>query len=75
MSAGHTNAPWTRPETIVVVVLAMLMIAAGHLLLITEFTTFYLGVPAWLWIHLVVVLFLLSLAWLLVEYVLAGEGS
>ncbi len=72
MSVTRADSPWARPATVAIAVLVMLGIAIGHVFLIADFTTFYLGIPLWLWLHLGVVAVLLVMAWTLVERVLAG---
>ena len=72
MSVTRAESPWARSSTVVGAVLVMLAIAVGHVLLIADFTTFYLGVPLWLWLHLGVVVVLLAMAWVVVERLLAG---
>lgn len=53
----------------------MLAIAAGHLFVISEFTTIYLGLPAWIWLQLLIVVLLLALAWIATELVAPSGGG
>jgi len=48
---------------IVLLVGALLALAAGHQYLLADWTTLYLGLPAWLWAQLVVIGVLFILAW------------
>lgn len=63
-----------RAVAFLALIVAILAISAGHLFVIDDFTTFYLGVPLWLWIHLGVLVLLLVLAWTASERVLHQEG-
>lgn len=51
----------------------MVIIAIGHIPLIDGYTTLLLGLPAWLWIQLGVIAFLLILAWIATERILPSE--
>ena len=45
-------------------ILAMLVIAAGHLYVIGGFTDLYVGLPLWLWLQLGIIVVLFVLAWI-----------
>lgn len=53
-----------RRLSFVVLVVAMVIVAAGHLYLIQGLTTLVAGLPLWIWLHLVVVGVLLFAAWI-----------
>lgn len=52
-----------RLYVFVILVLAILVIAAGHLFLIDGLTAIQFGLPMWLWIQVAVIALLLVLAW------------
>lgn len=58
-----------RRNAFVLLVGAMLAIAVGHPYVLAELAGFYFGLPIWIWVQLVVVFFLLCLAWLVAELV------
>ena len=61
---------------IVFLVGALLALAAGHQYLLADWTTLYLGLPAWLWAQLGVIGVMFVIAWLAVGlYAGATEGG
>jgi hypothetical protein len=46
---------------------ALLAMAVGHLYLLDGLTELYLGLPAWIWVELVVVAVMLGVAWVTVQ--------
>lgn len=62
--------------TFVALLLALLVIAVGHLYAFSGLTDLYLGLPLWVWLQLVVVFVMLGIAWYAVDLVTnATEGG
>lgn len=72
-TSTHTS-PVNRTAAFVLLVVTIVTIAVGHLYLITDFTSLYVGVPLWLWFHLGVLALLLILAWIAIDRILFVEA-
>lgn len=63
-----------RRIVFVIVLAIMGILATGHLYLLEGLVDLYLGLPAWLWIQLLVVLVLFALAWVATDIASPAGG-
>ena len=56
------------------IVVLILVIAVGHLYLLSGLTTRYFGLPLWVWVQLGVIAFMLVLAWIALQVVAEATG-